>query len=202
MIKAIIYDLDGMLFHEPHYFTAELNKKYKLPTKELQFSKDSRYNECKKGNITLTKFLNPYFNMWQKHSEFKKNLKEIKEEWFNFAKLNKPLLNLAKKLKKKGIKNIIITNNTKERINYLNKKYKLKEIFIIIGSYDLGVIKPDNKFTKVLNDKLKLKSAEVLYYDDKESTIAVLKDIGFDALVYQNLEQFRRDLEERKIKIN
>jgi len=65
----------------------------------------------------------------------------------------------------------------------------------------LGVMKPAKEYFLKVMDKLKLKPEEVLYYDDKESTIAKLKEFGFDAVVYRDMDGFKKDLEERKNKI-
>ncbi len=194
MIKAIIYDMDGMLFKEPHFFTKEMEIRYGIPIKDSLFSKDPKYDECKKGNITLNEFLAPYYEKWKEYPRFTLNIEEVKKEWFNFTEIQKEILEVAKTLKKKGILNIIITNNVKERTDYLQEKYNLSEIFEIIGSPDLGVLKPNSKFYDVLKDRFNLDPEDILYYDDKEGTISELKKQGFNALVYRGVEEFREEL--------
>ena len=202
MIKAIVYDMDGMLFHEPHYFTQELEKKYGIPITESLFSKDPNYIACNEGKMSLDEFLKPYYEKWQKHEKFTLTLEEAKQGWFEFAKVDLEMIDFAKQLKTQGIRNVIATNNTRERIAYLRKEYDLDDTFETIGSFDLGVMKPAEKFFTKVMAKLGLKPEEVLYYDDKESTIAELKKFGFDAVVYKGINGFKRDLKEIKIKIN
>jgi HAD superfamily hydrolase (TIGR01509 family) len=201
MIKAIVYDLDGMVFHAPHYFTEELEKKYGIPITESLFSKDFNYIACNEGKMTLDEFLAPYYERWRQHEKFNLSFEEAKQEWFDFSKIDPKMINFTKKLKKQGIVNVIATNNTRERIAYLREKYDLDETFEVIGSFDLGVMKPAKEYFLKVMDKLKLKPEEVLYYDDKESTIAKLKEFGFDAVVYRDMDGFKKDLEERKNKI-
>ena len=91
--------------------------------------------------------------------------------------------------------NIIATNNVKERIDYLNEKYKLKEIFTVIGSFDLGVMKPNQEYYELMMEKLKLKPEEIIYYDDKESTVNNLREFGFQAKVYTNINRFKEEID-------
>lgn len=200
MIKAIVYDMDGMLFHEPHFFTKELEDKYGIPLEESLFSKDPNYDACKRGEISLDEFLKPYYEKWQKHEKFTLTLEEAKQEWFNFTKIDEEVLASAKRLKQAGYVNVIATNNVQERIDYLKDQWNLEETFTVIGSPELGVMKPEEEFFTKVMVQLALKPEEVLYYDDKESTITELKKFGFDAVVYRNIEDFKKDLEERKIK--
>jgi HAD superfamily hydrolase (TIGR01509 family) len=201
MIKAIVYDLDGMVFKEPHYYTEEMEKKFGIPLKDSLFSKDPRYLACKRGEISLDKFLKPYFRKWQKYPKFKLTLEQAKKDWFDFAKINKKIVKIAKLLKEKGVVNLIMTNNSRERIKYLDKKYRLSDFFEIIGSYDLGVLKPNPAFYQVLKKKYGLKPNEVLYFDDKKETVKTLKKFGFKAVVYRNFSQFCQELKKLGVKI-
>ena len=202
MIKAIVYDLDGMIFHEPHYFTQELEKKYGIPITESLFSKDPNYIACNEGKMSLDEFLKPYYEKWRQHETFNLSFEEAKQGWFDFAKVDLEMIDFAKQLKTQGIINVIATNNTRERITYLREKYDLDDTFEIIGSFDLGVMKPAEKYFSKLMNQLGLQPEEVLYYDDNKETIAILKNLGFNALVYKDIEQFKKDLEKRKRKIN
>jgi HAD superfamily hydrolase (TIGR01509 family) len=201
MIKAIVYDLDGMIFHEPHYFTQELEKRYGIPITESLFSKDPNYIACNEGKMSLDEFLKPYYERWTQHEKFNLSFEEAKQGWFSFAKVDPEMIELAKKLKNQGIMNIIATNNTRERITYLREKHDLDDTFETVGSFDLGVMKPAKEFFSKLMDQLGLQPDEVLYYDDSKETITILKNLGFNALVYRDIEQFKKDLKEREIKI-
>lgn len=192
MIKAVVFDLDGMVFEEPHYYTEELEIKYGIPLKDSLFSNDPNYLDCKMGKITLDDFLRPYYKKWRKYPKYKLTFAEAKKEWFEFAQINREIIDIAKQLKEKGIINLILTNNTKERVEYLSEKYHLSETFEIVGSYDLGVLKPDPAFYQVLKERYRLKFSEILYFDDKKETIGTLKKLGFPAVLYQDVEDFKK----------
>ena len=194
MIKAIAWDLDGMLFHEPHYFTKELALRYDIPEVETIYVKDPKWRLVNEGKISLNEFLKPYIERWSRHPKFNLTLEEFKQAWFSFAKVDAEMFVLAKQLKEKGVKNIIATNNPRERIDFLNENYNLKEIFTVIGSFDLGVMKPSEEYYKAMMEKLKLNPEEVLYYDDKESTVNDLIKFGFKARVYKNIKEFKEEI--------
>jgi len=197
MIKAIVYDLDGMVIFEPHYYSIEMAGKYGVPLEEFRFGDD--YKECKKGKMSVKKFIKPLHEKWLKYSQFDLSLDEYIKGWFDFATLNADIVKIAKQLQKKGIVNIIFTNNSRERVEFLEKKFNLSETFIIVGSYDLGVLKPDPKFYKVLQKKYQLKPKEVLVFDDKEEKVQKLKAMGYPAEVYTNRLFFKHMLEKFKV---
>lgn len=195
MIKGVVFDLDGMIFEEPHFYTEELEIKYGISIKDSLFSEDSNYLDCKKGKMTLDDFLKPYYEKWKKYPKYKLTLEEAKKEWFGFAKINSEIIDIAKQLKRKGILNFVMTNNSKERVDYLDEKHRLSKTFEIIGSYDLGVLKPNPVFYRVLKEKYHLKYSEILYFDDKKENVKALKELGFKAALYQDVEDFKRKLE-------
>ena len=195
MIKAVVYDFDGMVFEEPHFYTKELEIKYKIPIKESLFSDDPNYLDCKKGKITLNQFLKNYYEKWRRYPKYQLRFEEAKKEWFEFAKINKEIIKIGKKLKEQGIVNLILTNNTRERVDYLNEKHHLSKVFEIIGSYDLGVLKPHPSFYEILKEKYQLKPAEILYFDDKEKNVSFLKKLGFKAELYLGIRDFKKKLD-------
>jgi HAD superfamily hydrolase (TIGR01509 family) len=194
VIKAVIFYLDGMVFKEPRYYTEELEIKYGIPLKDSLFSEDPNYLDCKRGKITLDEFLNPYYERWRKYPRYKLTFTQAEKEWFEFAQIDEEIIGIAEQLKARGIINFIMTNNTRERVEYLDKKYRLSKIFEIIGSFNLGVLKPNPSFYQILKDKYRLQFNEVLYFDDKEETVEVLKKLGFKAEIYHSVEEFKKVL--------
>jgi HAD superfamily hydrolase (TIGR01509 family) len=169
--------------------------------RDALFSNDPQYLACKKGEISLDVFLKPYWQKWRKYPKFDLSLKQTKKDWFEFAKLNKKIIKKAEKLKGKGILNFIMTNNSRKRIEFLDRKYNLSGAFEIIGSFDLGVLKPDPIFYQVLKDKYGLKLSEILYFDDKKKTVDGLNELGFQARLYQNFAQFCRELKDLRVTV-
>ncbi|MBD3362574.1 HAD-IA family hydrolase [Candidatus Dojkabacteria bacterium] len=190
MIKAIVYDLDGMVLTAPRYYTEELENKYNIPLRVSLFSGDDSFNQCKKGEISFNEFFKPYYEKWIEYPKYNLTYEEAKQDWFKFSKLNKEIYKIAASLGTKGIKNLILTNNLKARIEYIDELYKLSDIFQIIGSYDLGLLKPDPKIYDKLLEKVDIKSSEVLIFDDKLESISKLKQFGFKAEIYENNTQF------------
>ncbi len=194
MIKAVVYDLDGMVFTEPRFYTESLKLRFGLPLKVTVFARDKSYLDCRKGEITFDEFFRPYYQKWRQYPKYQFSYKKAIKDWFEFAQINKEVVEVAKKLKKKGIINLILTNNTRARVKYLDKKHQLSKIFEIIGSYDVGALKPNPKFSQVLKEKYKLKPEEALCFDDKKERIKALKKIGFKATVYQGIRDFKNKL--------
>jgi len=202
MIKAIAFDLDGMVFKEPRFYTEELEIKYGIPIEDSLFSDDPTYLACKRGEISIKEFLQPYYEKWQKHPKFTLTLDDAIKEWFEFARINKEMIEIAKELKNKGIMNFILTNNTRERTEYLDRKYNLSETFKIRGSYDLGVLKSDPCFYQILEKEYGLLPEEVLFFDDKKKNIEYLQNLGFKAAIYHNINDFKKKLAEIGVQVD
>ncbi len=194
-IKAIIYDLDGMLFKEPHFFTKEMECQYGVPVEESMFHKDPNYRLCKIGQINIDEFLEPYFEKWKKYPKFDISPEDFKKHWYEFTKPIQEVHELAKGLREQGITNLIVTDNFKERIDYIRKKYNLDNNFVITGSFELGVLKTDPDFIDKFKEKINIPTENILVFDDKETNVERLQNQGFQAYIYHNLEDFYSILE-------
>ncbi|MEI7603586.1 MAG: HAD-IA family hydrolase [bacterium] len=104
---------------------------------------------------------------------------------------NPRILDLIQELKSKGIKTAVCTNNFKDRLQGLVEEFNLNDRFdIIISSYEEGITKPDERIFRRLVESLNLKPEEILISDDREVNIDMLKQIGFEAFLFTNLDDF------------
>lgn len=62
-------------------------------------------------------------------------------------------------------------------------------------SYEAGFVKPDSRMYKLIADRLEVNIEECVMVDDQSRHCAGAISAGMQAIVYDNLEQTKRDLE-------
>jgi len=172
MIKGIVFDLDGVFFlNGTENFIKNVNERFNV-------SKDDAI-QCYKKSDEMNKFYktgkwngNQYWTWFIKKLEIDSTKDELLELLSEGYAINKQALNLCRKLRIKGYKTLICSNNFPERIEILNRKFNfLKEFNIRIFSFEVGFLKPDEKIFKILCDNSKLKSNEIFFADDNEKNV-------------------------------
>ena len=108
---------------------------------------------------------------------------------------------IAKELKK-NYKLAILSNHTKEWIEDIIKKHKLKTLFnpIVASCYE-GYAKPNPKIYEILLKKLKIKSRECLFIDNKDVNDTTADNLGFNTIIFKDSEQLVRDLKKLGLEV-
>ena len=200
MIKAIVFDLGGVLFNEGKSVASEkLAKKYNYD-KEVIFkiltSPESR--ELRKGLISDKKF----WDWAQNNLPAGYNASLIKKEWYEGYLLDNDIFNLIKRGKGK-YKLVAFSGNIKSRVEFLDEKYDFRIYFDIeIYSFDYHLNKPDKRFIEVMVKKTNLKPEEIVYIDDSEEYVLLAKKMGLNALIYSQgrIKRLKKELKELGVK--
>ncbi len=191
MIKAIIFDFDGMVHLAEGYFSAELVRRYGIGENLVSefFKKD--YRKCAIGELDIREALKPYLKRW----EFPGDVDEFLKIWFEYGEFDEEMLELIRELKG-PVRCILGTNNEKNRMDY----YKELDVFdALVSSYMVGKIKPEKEFMDFLVKKAGCKKEEILFCDDKPGFIKIAEDYGFRTHYYTDIENFKKTLEELKL---
>jgi len=191
--KAVIFDLNGVLL-QSEYLSKRIHNKYGVP-------EDKFYEVLREVMAMARKSkTDNAFKLWGPHLK-KLGLQITKEEFFNFwfsgEKFVPELLEYTKKLRKKGVKIFILSNNFKERTEYYRKNFP--EIFENVDeayfSWETGFIKPDPRAFQNILIQHKLKPENCLYFDDSSKNVEAAKGLGIDAQKYQGLKETKNYIE-------
>ncbi|MBI4097156.1 MAG: HAD family phosphatase [Candidatus Levybacteria bacterium] len=193
MIKLIIFDLGGVVFtNGTKNFAKYLSEKYQKDFEEtynfLNYSDIG--NGYREGKITRNGF-------WKKAKEelqLKEEVDELEKIWINCYDLITETKNIILQLKNK-YKLFYLSDNVRERVDALDKKYYFLEWFDDgIFSHDIGVRKPNPRIYELTLKKAQVRPEEAIFIDDKESSLPPAQNLGIKTILFTSPEQLRKDL--------
>jgi epoxide hydrolase-like predicted phosphatase len=192
MIKAIIFDLGGVVFRDgTKYAIQEMKEKLNFSEKlglELLLGKPA--SDFRKGLLTSEEF----WKYVQSKIPPKIKASKIKSIWYTNYISFPGMFELIKELNSK-FKLGIISGNIKERIEYLNEKYDFRKYFDVeIYSFDLHTTKPDKLMWEKALKLLNLDAKECIYVDDNPESVNTANSMGFKAIRFEDVSQLKKEL--------
>lgn len=184
MVKAIIFDCFGVLTTEGW-----------LPFKAKHFSRDQELN-CQATD--LLKQANCGFISHEDFVEAVAGLADVSVDEVNRAidvnAPNEPLFAYIKQLKRKY--KIGVLSNAAN--NWLAELFTSEQVALFDAvslSYESGLIKPHPLAYEKIAAKLGVDVSECVFVDDQERHCAGAREAGMNAVVYNDFEQMKSDLE-------
>ncbi len=185
-IKAIIFDLGGVILNINYRLTIDAFQKLGVKNADLFYSKKVQtpiFDKLEIGAITPTSFLTAL----QKYCT-NTNKSEIEKAW-NAMLLDLPesRLNHIQKLNK-NYKIFLLSNTNEIHINAFRKKIgekrwlQFSSLFTkMYLSHEIGFRKPNKEAFQIILDENKLKANEVFFIDDSPQHIKAAKSLGIQS---------------------
>lgn len=190
MIKAVVFDLDGVYFEGgTENFIESLIAKYGISRDAIiaVYLKSEEMLKYKRGEIDS----NTYWQYAIKEWNINASRQELVRLLISSYSANPETVRFVEELRQAGIKTAICTNNFPDRFESLKSKFELDKYFdVIVTSYEEGITKPSDEIFKILSDRLGLQPSEIVMSDDREANVEALQKLGFEAFLYQGLEDF------------
>jgi len=186
MIKAIIFDMDGvMIDSEPIWFKVDnaLIKKFGIP-------KDIDYRDKILGVTARVaiKTLRSLFDLKGATSEIiKTRFKIVKKLFKERVKLNSGALQLFKNLRQKGYTLAVASSAPIDIINIILAKFKIKKYFkVVVAGHNLKRSKPYPDIFLKTAKKLKIKPENCLIIEDALSGEKAAKKAGMKCIIVRH----------------
>ena len=182
MKKAIIFDLNGVFIVSPR-LSDRFNIDFGVKIDDFMPVLQEIMGKVRCPNsVSIYSLWKPYLDKW------KINLseEEFLDYWFKVEKENLELTDLAARLKQKGYKLIILSNNFSERAKYYAENFQfLKDLFeAVYYSWQTSFVKPDVRAFELILKNHSLKPEDCLYFDDSEKNVDLATSIGIKSYIF------------------
>jgi HAD superfamily hydrolase (TIGR01509 family) len=109
-------------------------------------------------------------------------------------------LQLLESVQSKGCKTFILSNISEEFLNNIYPQHLFLDSFDgAVFSYQIKVVKPQEKIYHALLNKYHLKPEECLFIDDSPANVKAALNIGIDAILCQDHHLVEEELKKRGI---
>lgn len=192
MIKAVLFDLDGVVFSNGS----------KISIRRLRADKEiprGMASQIIRGEIAWEYRLGKHSakEHWNWAAEVlgsRKLAETIRKVWLESYWLKKGMRDLIVRIRK-HYKTAALSNTVAERVEYFEKKYGLKQLFDAeVYSHVLGTGKPDAKVYHKTFEKLQVSADECIFIDNKERNVIAAEKLGAKGIVFKNIKQLQKDL--------
>ncbi len=194
MIKAIIFDIGGVLVPEHMSVQIKSFARHFNFDPELMFALSDKHNpDLMTGKLPLKKFL----AMVKDEAGIKATQKQLLEVWQNdyqkLLGLNKEIIDFAKSLRK-NYKTAILSNLSDESYRINKKRGLFKDFDVSVVSCMVKLRKPDPKIFSLVAKKLGAKPNECIFVDDHPGNVLAANDLGFNTVHFNSMEHFYSSL--------
>ncbi|MGE5298165.1 MAG: HAD-IA family hydrolase [Acidobacteriaceae bacterium] len=201
MIKAVIFDLNGIFIQAPYLsdrFFSDFGVQKEIFVPRLTKVMDEVRKPDGPGFYGCWQ---PALNEWGIKLKEQEFLKYV----FKEDRASEKMIDLARRLKASNIKVFVLSNNYRERSDFYGGYAWIHEVVDkAYYSWQTGFIKPNPEAWKLILRENNLRAEECLFFDDQDKNIDAAKSVGMPAYKFKNeeeLERIIRGLVDKKIDV-
>lgn len=193
-IESVIFDWGGVLIDDPRpgilRYCAEA---FGVPLEDYTPVHDSFLDEFHKGKISEETF-------WlQITGKLGKSMPPTRSQWYEaFRSAYVPkqeMFHLASSLRDKGYKTAILSNTELPAVRFFHEQgYNMFDLLVF--SCVEKVMKPERRIYEITLERLGLKAEQAVFIDDRQDFIAGAKQAGLNAILFEGIDQLKRELTE------
>lgn len=192
MVKAIIFDMNGVFIKDAGPLSKRIETKFGIPADEIYPLIKQILHEVRKPGADSVPLWQPLLD------RLNVTYNDFFDFWFKGEALDVDLLQFAKEQKDRGIKIIVLSNNFPERTR--NYRQRFPEMFSVIDeqyfSWETGNIKPNPEAITQILEKHDHLPSEYIYFDDSDENLETAAKLGVVTHKYQGIADVKRFLQE------
>lgn len=197
-IAVVVFDLGNVVVKFDHNISAfKIARRYGLDQKKVYdlFFDSNIVKRLDEGSIEPRRF----------HQKIKQYLnidigfEDFKDIWNDIFYVNKPIVPLIKKIKKR-YRIFLMSNTNSLHFNYIRKKFKIIDVFDkVILSYKVKKRKPHLKIYKYMINLASVSPEKIVYIDDRPELIEGASKLGIKGIVFKDVISLKKELRMFKV---
>ncbi len=192
IIKAILFDLDGLVISASKPFSKVFSERENIPYEKILEFFEKDFRECSFGKADLKEKIYPYLIKWN----YKGTVEDLLKFWFeNASEVDKEVVKIINILRSKSVRCYLSTRQEKYREDYVWNKMNLKNNFDgIFCTCDIGYDKWQKEYWEYVSEKLNLKPEEIMFFCDSQKNVDSASFYGIKAYLYGGISLLREKL--------
>jgi putative hydrolase of the HAD superfamily len=193
MIKAICFDLDGVVLKKREtFFSDKLSEKLNISTEKILPFFKKEYKEIVVGKSDLKNGLEKYLSDWG----WTDSLDDLLDFWFASENdIDKQVLETVKKLRVLDFKVFLASDHALERAENVRNTLGLKLYFDgDFFSYDIGHTKESREYFDEIIKRIDLDPREIFFIDDDEKNLGFAKNAGLQTIYFESFDKYLEEL--------
>lgn len=191
-IKTLVSDLGGVYLNRGIWlFWDYLYKTYGIPVENAKLVFLKNYKQYFSGFISEETF---WINLLTE-IDLKADWHDLRNILLNLFEVNSEVADLYSHLRSKGVKLVLLSDQSKEWWPYLDEKLKISQSFdyVIVSSF-VGLHKPNPDIYKLALNESQSKAEESVFIDDIDYNLTPAKDLGMSTILFENHVQLEESL--------
>lgn len=188
MIKAVIFDLNGVFIHSEK-LSERFERDFNIPSKTFMPKLSEIMDLVRRpGAQSSFTYWEPALKEWG----IEMNEEDFWKYWFEAETPSQEMITLAQELKQKGIQVITLSNNFKERAEYYGHYPWMQDaIDKAYFSWETGLVKPNVEAWKLVLSDFSLEPSDCIYFDDQQKNLDAAESLGIQSFMFKSPEDTR-----------
>ena len=196
MVRAVVFDADGVLVRPQRIWSQQLKRHYHLdPRAFVEFIFHGEFQKCLIGQADLKGVLPPVLEQLN----WTRGVEVFVREWLETEHaVDAVLLEHIAQIRASGVLCYLATNQERYRTAHLEREMGLGAALDgIFSSSTLGFRKPSLEYYHAVQTRLELGGPEILFWDDTLKNVEAARALSWNAELYTSLEGFEVEMRSR-----
>jgi epoxide hydrolase-like predicted phosphatase len=198
MIRAVVFDVGGVLCPSPVDEFGKVDREYGLPARTVEsfVRGGTDWAQLETGRLTIREFyerctatIAADHGVSVPHERLEAMLDACMGD-----SMRPTMRALVQELKAEGYKTALLTNIYAERRTWLRSLFAEGVIDVYCDSSEVGMRKPEPQIYQRLLELLDLPAEAVVFLDDFEENVAAAREAGIAAIRFEDADQARCEL--------